>query len=172
MNCQDSKGNTPLHLACECNNTGMVDFLMKSGARTVVENKSGQLPGDLASRPVIKDILGWKPGYRRRSSHSSTSTSNEGRAGESSGTKGADPFRKPKVLENKFLKRVQLGGQAADSPESFQDRMKRLTREKRLNAKKIVLKKEDEGGKRAGKANWNKRFLQRYGLVSKNLFVG
>ena len=56
LDCQDSKGNTPLHLACECNNTGMVEFLLSSGAKTKVENKTKVLKNwlKLFKRPLIK----------------------------------------------------------------------------------------------------------------------
>ena len=174
LDCQDSKGNTPLNLACECNNTGMVEFLLSSGAKTKVENKGGQLPGDLASRPVIKDILGWKPNEKRRSSsNSSASTSSE--TGPGRGGKG-DLLGKPKSLENKLVAKVRSSAtQPVNSPESFQDRMKRLTREKRMTKKnnKTVLKKESEGSRPGSRASssWNKRFLKKYGLTSKNLFA-
>ena len=182
MNCQDFKGNTPLHLACECNNIGMVDFLVKSGAKKKVENKALQIPGDLASRPVIRDILGWKPGGRGArgslSSSSHTSTSDPGAAGRE---KSEDIFRKPPPLENKFLTRVKSSNEAVASPESFQDRMKRLTREKRrsMSKKATLVQKSDtaddpiarRGSKSKAAFSWNKKFLKKYGLNTKNLFA-
>ncbi|QDZ19864.1 ankyrin repeat domain-containing protein [Chloropicon primus] len=175
LNSQDQKGNSPLHLACECNNIGMVDYLMKNGAKTTLENKAFQVPGDLASRPVIKDILGWKPQHQRRlSSNTLASTSDE--SGKEGAASSGELFRKPKPLENKFLARVKSTHttQPVNSPESFQDRMKRLTREKRKSLNnKIVLKKDEEGARRGSKAthSWNKRFLKKYGLNSRNLFA-
>ena len=178
LNGQDSKGNTPLHLACECNNIGMVEFLLKQGAKTSIENKNHQIPGDLSSRKVIRDIVGWTQNSRRRSSsNSSTSTSNER---DDSQESQKDVFQKPKPLENKFLTSVKSQanqGGVMNSPESFQDRMKRKTREMRMSQKKILLKKDDGGqgqqgqGRRKSKFNWNKNFLKKYNLSSKNLFA-
>ena len=60
MNIQDKKGNTvfhdgmtPLHYACQTNNSGMVLALMKAGA---------QIPGDESVQQYFsKKILGKKP---------------------------------------------------------------------------------------------------------------
>ncbi len=187
VNAQDGKGNTPLHLACECNNIGMVDFLLRKGARSQVENKAFELPGDLCSRPVIREILGHTSGAgeerrRRRlsggSDPSSASSTSDGGKAPGSGRQ-RDAFAKPMPLENKFLNSVKAQhAPPMNSPESFQDRMKRRTREMRLN-QKVVLKKVDDAGTGLGsgagagrgKYNWNKKFLKRYGLGSKNLFA-
>lgn len=176
LNSRDSNGNTPLHLASECNNIGMVDYLLKKGAKASVENKALQIPGDLCSRTVIKEILGWRPSQsryhqnrRRRSSNSSASSTSgdEGNDRRSSGLHEKKRLMKPEPLENKHLSKVKSLGLPVNSPESFQERMKRKTREMRMN-QKIVLKK-DEGGR--NKLQWNKKFLKRYGLMSKNLFA-
>ena len=129
---------------------------------------------------MIKEVLQWKPSHLRRRSHSVASTSSDG--GENaSGHPKADLFQKPKPLENKFLNQVKSSyRQPVDSPESFQDRMKRLTREKRKSQmgknNKIVLKKDEDVGvgrrsSKSGTISWNKRFLKRYGLMSKGLFA-
>ena len=146
-----------------------------------IGRRAAQIPGDLASRPVIKEVLQWKPSHLRRRSHASASTSSAGGENASGHPKGGGLFEKPKPLENKFLTKVKSSHrQPVDSPESFQDRMKRLTREKRKSQmgknNKIVLKKEEEVGlvkrsSKSGAISWNKRFLKRYGLVSKNLFA-
>ena len=48
MNCEDSIGNTPLHLACLNNQLDMVKILEQFGADPTIRNKSGEMALDLA----------------------------------------------------------------------------------------------------------------------------
>jgi len=48
INAQDNKGLTSLHIAAEANNTEMVGWLIKAGAKLNLLNKNGKTPLDLA----------------------------------------------------------------------------------------------------------------------------
>ena len=67
----NSQGNTPLHLACECNNLGMVDFLVRKGAKTTIENAHGSVSfsQNLLRRP--RSRLGSRSGETDRPPSSS-----------------------------------------------------------------------------------------------------
>ena len=59
-NIQDMKGATPLHHACEDNNTDITDLLLKAGANCNCEINSGETPLHIASYsgyPGIVDLL-------------------------------------------------------------------------------------------------------------------
>ena len=62
--------------------------------------------------------------------------------------------------------RAEPLGSNVDSPESFQDRVKRKTREMRLKNERAQAKKDEQKTKKT----LHRRFLSRYGLGSKNLF--
>jgi ankyrin repeat protein len=55
----DYYGNTPLHVACivDNGNAEIVSLLLRRRARPDIRNNSGQLPADVATDEVIKQLL-------------------------------------------------------------------------------------------------------------------
>jgi ankyrin repeat protein len=62
LNIKDLEGNTPLHIAVQCNNYAMVDFLCKKGAHLDIKNKKQLTPfhiSILKKHLNILELLGY-----------------------------------------------------------------------------------------------------------------
>ena len=57
LHASDSKGNTPLHLACEGRSEEVVQFLVNSGASVSAANDEGEVPIHIAARQGFIDIV-------------------------------------------------------------------------------------------------------------------
>lgn len=58
MNEQDDYGWALLHQAAQRDRVGLAKILLKKGANEALRNKDGQTPGQLATSPEMKALLG------------------------------------------------------------------------------------------------------------------
>ena len=56
INCQDKRGNTPLVMACQCGEQGMVAFLVGRGAKLDIEDHNGDTCLHWAAYKAFPDL--------------------------------------------------------------------------------------------------------------------
>lgn len=57
VNAVDGSGNTALHINAQKGSRQIVELLLKNGAKTDIKNEFGEIPADLARKPIVRNLF-------------------------------------------------------------------------------------------------------------------
>ena len=146
MNTQN-KGNTPLHIASSNGQAGIVNFLVKKGARSDIKNNEGRTAAGSGKSAAVNSIMEPEEGGGR-----------QGRGRPGGGKEGGSPGQAPAAAP-----KPSQAEQMDDSSEDEDDgdlRQERLKKEamKQASAQKVL------NPKGARRRSMHQVFLNKYGL--------